>query len=619
MKQLRMEIAVIPIIILFSLLLLSTAAQGRRCCEVASFTPSIVTLRAALPTSSTKGYPIKMTAALVPSAQLRMRGSYSTPNGPHGVASSPYSSHSPPWENDKRQQRQIEMSSSTPTPHSSPLPPNSLRPSTISSIVNYYPWRQRYPSTRTNRVATFLHSHSKEKSSYAEDVMDFSHVEEIVGVEVDSSLRQMEQGSNSTNGKSAATNGISPESSPNSPELWGIPIQSVILLNLVAVIWGTQHSVIKSVVDDSTITLGAGFFKWAENMGINLSMLQTDVSNNGGSAGGDGAAAYFTLARFGLAALLASPYTPGWRLWVDGLKENLGWVESTTIDNAVGMDGEEDATVASNSQANALKERESIALAWRYGAELGIYMFLGYAFQAIGLETTTASRSGFFLYLNVKFVPFFSYFIFGKPIQRNTWISALVAFSGTALLAFDNANGATGGAANGLGMAFTAGDLWSIAAAAVSALFILRMEAASKAVSKSSELNAANLWTVAVLSFLWTMGISWNNLIGSQGSGEVTTTVVQSLPVTFAHATQQTFQSAFSTITAHPIALIYLSGVTTALANFLQSKAQKDVSAERASVIYAMDPVYGAVFASKIGFFAHFMIVVIYYFGATYC
>merc|ERR1712216_1036681 len=119
---------------------------------------------------------------------------------------------------------------------------------------------------------------------------------------------------------------------------------------------------------------------------------------------------------------------------------------------------------------------------------------MGYAFQAIGLETTTASRSGFLLYLNVKFVPFFSYFIFGKRIQRSTWISALVAFGGTALLAFDNANADTG-----LEFAFSVGDLWSIAAAAASAMFILRMEAASRAVPKSSELNAANLWTVAVL------------------------------------------------------------------------------------------------------------------------
>ena len=59
-------------------------------------------------------------------------------------------------------------------------------------------------------------------------------------------------------------------------------------------------------------------------------------------------------------------------------------------------------------------------------------MFLGYAFQAIGLETTTASRSGFLLYLNVKLVPFFfSFLIFGKQIRASTWLSAFVTFVGT--------------------------------------------------------------------------------------------------------------------------------------------------------------------------------------------
>ena len=108
------------------------------------------------------------------------------------------------------------------------------------------------------------------------------------------------------------------------------------------------------------------------------------------------------------------------------------------------------------------------------------------------------------------------------------------------------------------------------------------MEAASKAVTKSSELNAANLWTVALLSLVWTMGISMNSSDGS----------------TVAIATQQTFQRTLDTIVKHPLPLLYLSAVTTALANYIQSKAQKDVSAERASVIYAMDPVYGALFAN---------------------
>ena len=366
------------------------------------------------------------------------------------------------------------------------------------------------------RQTKALYSSTKDKSSLENVLLLDNEEERDDNICIEDTSYQLEMGStnNSTN-----SNNIISESSPPSAQLFGIPIQSVILLNLVAVIWGTQHAVIKGVLSS-----------------------------------GDSNAAYFTLARFSLAALLASPYTPGINRSDDKLSQQ------STIDTF---------------------DRESIRLAWRYGIELGLYMFLGFAFQAIGLETTTASRSGFLLYLNVKFVPFFSYFIFGKRIQLSTWISALVAFGGTALLALDNNN--SGG--NGLEMAFTVGDLWSIAAASVSALFILRMETASKAVPNSAELNAANLWTVALLSAIWTFGLSYQSIDADSFDAIILTI-------------QQTFQQTWSTIISHPIPLIYLGGVTTALANFIQSKASKDISAERASVIYAMDPVYGAIFAN---------------------
>ncbi|KAL7448734.1 hypothetical protein ACHAWC_000876, partial [Mediolabrus comicus] len=344
--------------------------------------------------------------------------------------------------------------------------------------------------------------------------------------------------------------------SPADISLLGIPLRSIILLNVVAIIWGTQHSVIKSVVDDSVINFGSdAFTSWAEhilgsNWDVFISTIQDSrIDNDDGITNDEAAAAYFTLARFSLAALLASPYTPG-------LIRQKQVVHDDTI----------------------VQNEQSTKLAWKYGIELGIYMFLGYAFQAIGLQTTTASRSGFLLYLNVKLVPFFSYFIFGKTIQRSTWISALIAFSGTALLALDNANSGTGG----LDATLTVGDLWSIAAAAASALFILRMEAASKSVPNSAELNSANLWTVAFLSFLWTNWISFNSLMHGD-----TNLILQ-----------ETFQQTIYTILHNPIQLIYLSAVTTALANYIQSIAQKEVSAERASIFYALDPVYGAFFAN---------------------
>ena len=161
----------------------------------------------------------------------------------------------------------------------------------------------------------------------------------------------------------------------------------------------------------------------------------------------------------------------------------------------------------------------------------------------------------------------------------------MVAFAGTALLALDNASDGS----SGLDASFTVGDLWSIAAAAASALFILRMETASKAVPKSAELNAANLWTVAFLSLMWTVWVSFNSL-AEEATAMTQTGVVQTL--------QYTFNETVNTITSNPLQLIYLSAVTTALANYIQSIAQKEVSAERASIFYALDPVYGAAFAN---------------------
>jgi drug/metabolite transporter (DMT)-like permease len=262
------------------------------------------------------------------------------------------------------------------------------------------------------------------------------------------------------------------------PFAQGFPPENVILLNLVAVIWGTQHPVIKMVVDDC------------------------DAST-------------FSLVRFGLGAVIATPV----------------WLAS---------------------------KEETTPQTLRWGLEMGMWMFLGYAFQAVGLATTTAQRSGFFLYLNVKLVPFFAFVLLGRQISIPTWISALVAFTGTALLAYD-----------GSGIYLNTGDLWSIAAAAASAMFILRLEPASKAVPNAAALNASCLWVVAAASGVWSVE-------ASTGTSSIA-------------------DNAWIILTTHPWEIMYLSGVTTALANYIQTKAQRNVTPERASVIYAMDPVYGAV------------------------
>jgi drug/metabolite transporter (DMT)-like permease len=173
-------------------------------------------------------------------------------------------------------------------------------------------------------------------------------------------------------------------------------------------------------------------------------------------------------------------------------------------------------------------------------------------------QYTTALRSGFLLYLNVKLVPFFAFLLVGRKISIPTWVSAFTALAGTSLLAYDGGS-----------LTLNVGDWWSIAAAAASAMFILRLESATAAVQNSSALNASCLWVVTGASTIWSVSLGLFSM-----------------------------DSVYATISLHPLELLYLSAVTTALANWIQAKAQQKVTAERASVIYAMDPVWGALWAN---------------------
>lgn len=287
---------------------------------------------------------------------------------------------------------------------------------------------------------------------------------------------------------------------------------SILLLNFVAILWGSQHAIIKTIVDDSD-------------------------------------PAGFTFLRFGLASLLSFPYLPG-------IKET--FLKTTNKFDSMHDDDKE------------IKYAE-LWKPWRWGIEMGLWMFLGFSLQAVGLQSTTAQRSGFLLYLNVKLVPFFAYVLLGRQISNTTWISAFTAFSGTALIALD-----------GQSIGINEGDFWSVLAAAASAMFILRLEKASKEVPKSAELNSTSLFVVALLSGMWLVFGSFNNT----GDG-----------LSSPHRIQNLGSELSEIITAHPFGILYLGAISTALANFIQAKAQKEIPAERASIIYSLDPVYGAFFS----------------------
>ena len=115
---------------------------------------------------------------------------------------------------------------------------------------------------------------------------------------------------------------------PWSPPSLGIPSDAILLLNLVTVLWGSQHAVIKLCVSD------------------------IDPSS-------------FTLVRFFLGAILATP----------------AWL-SSSLTNDTNVKGDIMTTRANSGSLTMMKTT------WRWGFEMGFWMFLGFAFQSIGLAVS---------------------------------------------------------------------------------------------------------------------------------------------------------------------------------------------------------------------------------------
>lgn len=127
------------------------------------------------------------------------------------------------------------------------------------------------------------------------------------------------------------------------------------LLNAVTLLWGTQHAVIKLILQED---------------------LSPGVTN---------------FARFGIAALLFSPWTPGVLRDPPSVVEIIAGnapslARGAVVGKEVGGGDRDDASSGGGGGGN----RSSAVDIWRAGAELGAWMFLGFAFQAIGLGFTTA-------------------------------------------------------------------------------------------------------------------------------------------------------------------------------------------------------------------------------------
>jgi drug/metabolite transporter (DMT)-like permease len=190
---------------------------------------------------------------------------------------------------------------------------------------------------------------------------------------------------------------------------------------------------------------------------------------------------------------------------------------------------------------------------WLEGGLLGVVLFVSYWTQVVGLTTVLSGRAAFITGLNVILVPLMLPFL-GKRVPWTAFVAAAVALGGIGLMSL-----------NGVKLEFSVGDLWVLGCAVTYALYIVLMD---RIVSRHEPLPLAAVQVAVVCVLGWLLA-SPELAGGADFSG-----VLRFWPQ-----------------------ILFLGVLATALTTLLQSWAQRFVAAFQTAVIYALEPVWAALFS----------------------
>lgn len=187
----------------------------------------------------------------------------------------------------------------------------------------------------------------------------------------------------------------------------------------------------------------------------------------------------------------------------------------------------------------------------KYGIIIGVILFAGYGLQTIGLNYTTASKSGFITGFSVVIVPLVSAFLLKEKPQRNIIIGVIFAMIGLGFLTLDSS------------LALNKGDLYTLIASLMFAMHIITV----------------GKYTVKVDSIV--MAIVQIGVVG-----------FLSLIVSLAVETP-----VLPNGTEMWISMLVLSILCTSGAFIVQNVMQKFTSTSHTALIYSGEPVFSAIFA----------------------
>lgn len=186
----------------------------------------------------------------------------------------------------------------------------------------------------------------------------------------------------------------------------------------------------------------------------------------------------------------------------------------------------------------------------------GVCLFLASLFQQIGLETTSAAKTGFITSLYIILVPIFSLFL-KKRCGINVYISVVIAVIGLLFLSLDFSQG----------FSFTLGDLFVFIGAIFFALQILSVDYFSK------RLNIYYLSSFQLLT---------------QGIIALIIALIKGITIT-------SFTSMFTLEST--ISILFMGIISSAVAYTLQMVGQKYVNPTVSSLILSLESVFSALSA----------------------
>ncbi len=212
------------------------------------------------------------------------------------------------------------------------------------------------------------------------------------------------------------------------------------------------------------------------------------------------------------------------------------------------------------------------------GGLLGLFYFLGFATQTIGLKYTLATKSAFITAVSVVLVPLMQTTIEKRPPKKGAVIGTILVFIGVLFLSSGGNNIIA--FLSDLGSNFNIGDFLTLLCAFFFALYIVYLDRAS---------SSHGFWVILFMQIAVTSIFSF----------------------IFAYLLDAaSLETIKFNLTANLIyGLIYTAFFTTLLTTIILTKYQKNISPTKAALIYSLEPLFASLFAyfllgETLGFFA---------------